>query len=171
MHVPAMSLVSSFQRYELELGHHFLPVNWVLETSRTCPRSQPETPLAQRSVKAHRGCRGAFSCSDALGLPLHTSCLLSWPEGSSQEFGAATTVSSRGTHEYVWKLRPGNRLCRLEANICLAYKRGCYEMCRCPVASPRVLHCGLGQKEISYGLAKDSQGLCGIERVFISVPT
>lgn len=44
-------------------------------------------------------------------------------------------------------------------------------MCRCPVVSPRVLHCGLGQKEISYGLARDSQGLCGTERVFMSVPT
>ena len=39
------------------------------------------------------------------------------------------------------------------------------------MASPRVLHCGLGQEEVSYGLARDSQGLCGIERVFMSVPT
>lgn len=51
------------------------------------------------------------------------------------------------------------------------YKEGCYEMCGWPVVSPRVLHCGPGQEEISFGLARDSQGLCGIEHVFISVPT
>lgn len=44
-------------------------------------------------------------------------------------------------------------------------------MCSYPVVSSGVLHCGLGQKEISSGLAKDSQELCGIERVFISAPT
>lgn len=44
-------------------------------------------------------------------------------------------------------------------------------MCRYPVASPRALHCGLGQQENSYGLARDSQELCGTEHVFISAPT
>lgn len=44
-------------------------------------------------------------------------------------------------------------------------------MCRCPVASPRALHCALGQKEISSGVAMDSQELCATERVFMSVPT
>lgn len=50
------------------------------------------------------------------------------------------------------------------------YKDSCAEVWRCPVFSPGPSLC-FGRKEISCGLAGDSEGLCEAERVFILAPT
>lgn len=98
------------------------------------------------------------------------SWLFSWPHESSQNVGTTTTRSSRGGQEYVCKLSFVKQLCQPEVNVYLALQRKLYEMCRYLMASPRVCHCGLGQKEISYGLARDRQELSETEHAFISVP-
>lgn len=158
----------------IRVRHNLFPACWVLKISRICPRQT----LREAGVPPLHPCLCRWKLTkDAGNIQLlrctgtaTESWLLSWPHESIQNVGSTTTMNSRGGQEYVCKLSSVKQLCRPEVNVYLALQRRLYEMCRYLVASPRACRCGLGQKEISYGLARDRQELSETEQAFISVP-